>query len=89
MVVERKQRSDKKIRINPSFNFRTHDNIEKLARACGQTKTKMVEIIVETVFQDIKSIDNLQDRLGIDDTFRVQATEINGEIFMRYIHFKE
>jgi predicted DNA-binding protein len=87
MEKERKQRSDKKIRVNPSFNLDTHDKIVMLARACNTTKTKMVEEIIEMAMKDIESIENIQNNLGANNEFRVQATKVNDQVMLRYVNF--
>lgn len=88
MSKERKQRSDKKIRVNPSFDSDAHEKLVMLARACDITKTKMAEMIVEMVLNDEKSVQNLQDRLDVGDSpFRITTTSVNERLFFRHKNF--
>ena len=87
MSKERKQRSDKKVRVNPSLASDTHEKLEMMALACEVTKTKMAEIIIDMVLNDLKSVDNLQNRLGVNNVYRVQGTDINGKVFLRHVNF--
>jgi hypothetical protein len=87
MSKDRKTRSDKKFRVNPSLEFETHEKLKMLALACEVTKTKMAETIIDMVLNDVKSVENLQKNLGVDNVFRVRATDINGKVFLRHENF--
>lgn len=84
-MEERKTRSDKRIRVNPSLKSDTHEKLKMLALACGNmTKTKLAERIIEMALQDPKAVKNIQDRIGPkDNPYRVHAITINGKVFYK------
>lgn len=80
-VKERKIRSDKKTRVNPSFDQDTHDRLKRLSIACDLSKTKMAEEIVKLAVNNPSIIDHLQGRFQASDTFRIIPILKDGKVY--------
>lgn len=78
----RKERSDKKIRVNPPLDKETHDLLCRLALACGLTKTAMAEQIISIAVRTEDFVHHLQN-INDAERFRIITARVEGKI--RYI----
>jgi hypothetical protein len=76
----RAERSDKKIRVNSSYTKPLHDKLEKLAIACGVTKTELQAYMVELCLDREAIINEIQDRHKSRSHFRIIPSRVNGEL---------
>lgn len=77
---ERKERSDKKIRVNASFTSVVHDKLDRLAMACGTTKTELAAFMVEMCLDNVDIINYVQERHKDTSRFRIIPSKLDGEI---------
>jgi hypothetical protein len=76
----RAERSDKKIRVNSSFNKSSHEKLDKLAIACGTTKTALATYLVELCLSNENIINFVQDQHKHSSRFRVIPSKVNGAL---------
>ena len=76
----RSERSDKKIRVNSSFNKKVHEKLDRLAMACGITKTKLAAYLVELCLHNENIVNFVQDQYKDSSRFRIIPSKIDGEI---------
>jgi hypothetical protein len=76
----RSERSDKKIRVNSSFNKMVHEKLDRLAMACGVTKTTLAAYLVELCLHNENIINFVQDQYRETSRFRIIPTKIEGEL---------
>uniref|UniRef100_UPI0034A0B180 hypothetical protein n=2 Tax=Bacillus TaxID=1386 RepID=UPI0034A0B180 len=79
-VEERKVRSDKKTRVNPSLDSDTHQKLKKLAISCDMTKTQLAAEILKMALNNESVIDWYQKKYNKDDSYRIILARINGEL---------
>ena len=76
----RSERSDKKIRINSSFSKSIHENLDRLATACGIPKTRLATFLVELCLQNESIINFVQEQHQQTARFRIIPSKIDGEL---------
>lgn len=76
----RKERSDKKTRVNSSLDQDTHRKLKKLAISCGMTKTMLAAKIIEMAVNNESVIDWFQKKYNTDDDYRIIPVKIQGKI---------
>jgi hypothetical protein len=76
----RAERSDKKIRINSSFSKPIHEKLDRLATACGITKTRLAAFLVELCLQNENIINYTQDQHHQTSRFRIIPSKIDGDL---------
>ncbi|OJT66836.1 hypothetical protein [Bacillus licheniformis] len=76
----RKERSDKKTRVNSSLDQDTHRKLKKLAISCGMTKTMLAAEIIEMAVNNESVIDWFQKKYNTDDDYRIIPVKIQGKI---------
>ncbi|KAA6446899.1 hypothetical protein [Bacillus swezeyi] len=77
----RKLRSDKKTRVNPSLDQDTHKKLKKLAISCDMTKTMLAAEIIEMAVNNESVIEWFQKKYNVDDVYRIIPVNINGKIY--------
>jgi hypothetical protein len=76
----RAERSDKKVRINSSFTKPIHEKLDRLAMACGVTKTRLAAYLVELCLQNENIINFVQDQHQRTSRLRIIPSKIDGDI---------
>jgi hypothetical protein len=76
----RKQRSDKKIRVNASFTQLVHEKLDRLAMACGTTKTELAAFLVELCLNNENIINQTQEAHNNTAKFRIIPSRLDGEL---------
>jgi hypothetical protein len=76
----RAERSDKKVRVNSSFSKPIHEKLDRLAMACGVTKTKLAAYLVELCLQNETIINFVQDQHQKKSRFRIIPSKVDGDI---------
>jgi hypothetical protein len=76
----RAERSDKKIRVNSSYTNTIHEKLQKLAIACGVTKTELQAHLVELCLANENIINYVQDEFKKTSHFRIIPTKLGGEL---------
>lgn len=76
----RKVRSDKKTRVNPSVDHDTHEKLKKLAVSCDMTKTMLAAEIIEMALNNESVINWFQSKYNTNDNYRVIPVKIQGRI---------
>lgn len=77
---ERKTRSDKKIRVNATFNQIVHEKLDRLAAACGTTKTELAAHLVEMCLDNVDVINLVQERYKETARFRIIPSKLDGQL---------
>jgi hypothetical protein len=77
--VERKTRSDKKIRVNTGLSPTLHHKLQRLSIACGVPKTVLASEIIDAALNSPEFINSIQDFHGANE-FRVIPVNVDGEI---------
>jgi hypothetical protein len=80
-LSEKKQRSDKKIRVNPSLDQDTHRKLKRLSLACDLPKTKLAEEIIKIAVNNPSLIEYIQKVYNASDEFRVVPIVDKGKIY--------
>lgn len=81
MVVkknERKERSDKRIRVNVSMEKFYHDKLKKLSVSCDMTKTKLAYEIIKTALDHPDFVSHFQKVYNKDSKYLVRIVKENG-----------
>jgi hypothetical protein len=73
------EREGKK-RINATFTQLAHDKLDRLAAACGTTKTELAAYLVELCLNDAGIINFVQEQHKDKARFRIIPSKVNGEI---------
>jgi hypothetical protein len=76
----RAERSDKKVRVNSSFSKSIHEKLDRLAMACGRTKTALAAYLVELCLQNENIINFVQDQHQNTSRFRIIPSKIDGDV---------
>jgi hypothetical protein len=76
----RAERSDKKIRVNSSLSKTVHNKLDRLAMACGVTKTGLAAYLLEICLNNENIINYVQDQHKDSSRFRIIPTRVDGEI---------
>jgi hypothetical protein len=77
----RKERSDKKTRVNASLDKDTHDKLKKLAISCDMTKTMLAAEIIEMAVNHEGIIDWFQNQYNQNDAYRVIPVQQAGKLY--------
>jgi hypothetical protein len=78
---ERKERSDKKIRIGPYFPKEIYQRLNRLSRIVDLTDQELLLEMAEICLSHPNIIMHIQDKhLSKDDPFRVTPTYIDGKL---------
>jgi hypothetical protein len=85
----RAERSDKKIRVNSSFSKPIHEKLDRLAMACGMTKTRLATYLVELCLQNESIINFVQDQHHETSRFRIIPSKIDGDLKFIFAERKE
>ncbi|WP_257349047.1 hypothetical protein [Pseudalkalibacillus decolorationis] len=78
---ERKTRSDKKIRVNPSLDQETHEKLDRLSIACHIPKTQLAYEIIKIAVNNPSLIEYLQHKHNTYKYTRVVPIVHDGEVF--------
>lgn len=73
-------RNDKKIRVNSSFAQDVHENLDRLAMACGTTKTELAAYLVQLCLGNENIINFVQDQHDDTARFRIIPTKVEGKL---------
>jgi hypothetical protein len=84
----RSERSDKKIRVNSSFNKTVHEKLDRLAMACGITKTSLAAYLVELCLHNENIINFVQDQYKDRSRFRIIPSKVDGELKFIFVEKK-
>ena len=76
----RAERSDKKVRVNSSFSKPIHEKLDRLAMACGTTKTSLAAYLVELCLKNESIINFVQDQHEKTSRFRIIPSKIDGDV---------
>lgn len=76
----RKERSDKKHRVNPALPQNVHEKLDRLATAIGITKTSLAGELIELCLNNSGVIDFIQSKYKDSSRFRIIPSNVNGEI---------
>jgi hypothetical protein len=76
----RSERSDKKIRVNSSFSKTIHEKLDRLAMACGVTKTHLAAHLVELCLQNENIVNFVQDQHQRSSRFRIIPSKVDGDL---------
>ncbi|MBM7634197.1 hypothetical protein [Geomicrobium sediminis] len=79
--VARKERSDKKTRVNAALNQDTHEKLKKLAISCDMPKTILAAHMIEFVVNHPDLIKFYQDQFNTDDQYRIRPINQGGKIY--------
>ena len=74
----RTERFNKKIRVNSSLDKVVHEKLDRLAMACGITKTALAAHLVELCLDNENIINFVQDQYRESSRFRVIPTKVEG-----------
>lgn len=77
---ERKVRSDKKVRVNASFTQLVHEKLDRLAAACGTTKTELAAYLVELCLNTENIINYVQEKHRETARFRIIPSKVDGDL---------
>lgn len=70
----------KKVRVNATFSQIVHDKLDRLAAACGTTKTELAAYLVSMCLDNENIVNFVQDKHKNTARFRVIPKKENGEI---------
>jgi hypothetical protein len=76
----RAERSDKKIRVNSSLSKPVHEKLDRLAMACGITKTRLAAQLIELCLHNENIVNFIQDQYKDSARFRIIPSKIDGEL---------
>ena len=76
----RSERFNKKIRVNSSLDKVVHEKLDRLAMACGTTKTALAADLVELCLDNENIINFVQDQYRESSRFRVIPTKVEGVV---------
>lgn len=82
---ERAERSDKKIRVNSPLSKPVHEKLDKLAVACGVSKTGLGAFLIEMCLDNENVINFVQQQFKERSRFRVIPSKVNGELKFMYV----
>jgi len=80
----RAERSDKKIRVNSPLPKDVHDKLDRLAVACGMSKTGLGAMLIELCLNNENVINYIQDRCRDKARFRIIPSRQEGELKFVY-----
>ncbi|MBU8576398.1 hypothetical protein ACQKEX_14805 [Bacillus pumilus] len=78
--VSRKERSDKKIRVNAALPKEVHDKLKKLAIACDKDKTPLAAEILEIALNNESVVNWFQTKYNKDEAYRIIVVKSNGNV---------
>jgi hypothetical protein len=84
----RTERSDKKIRVNSSLDKSVHEKLDRLALACGVSKTGLAAYLVELCLHNENIVNFVQDQHKESSRFRVIPSKADGELNFIFVEKK-
>lgn len=78
---QRKVRSDKKTRVNPSLDQDTHTKLRKLGISCNKTKTMLAAEIITMALNHPDIVEYFQDKYNTESQYRVVPVKHQGRIY--------
>ena len=78
---DKKPRSDKKIRVNSSLDFDTHEKLKKLAVSCDMTKTMLSAEIIKIVVNHVEFIEWFQGKYNKNEQYKVFPIRKDGKTY--------
>lgn len=85
----RAERSDKRIRVNSSYSKPTHEKLDRLATACGMTKTTLQLYLVELCLRNENIINFVQEQHKDQSRFRIIPSKVDDEIKFVFVEKKQ
>ena len=81
-IKGRQVRSDKKHRVQTYLTKDLHDKINRLARACGTSESKISEAALNYLLNSPEFVNWIQDKHGLskEDPFRLRPVIDNGKV---------
>jgi len=76
----RSERFNKKVRVNSSLDKTIHEKLDRLAMACGTTKTTLAAYLIELCLNNENIINFIQDQYKDTSRFRIIPTKVKGEL---------
>lgn len=80
----RAERSDKKIRVNSPLSKPVHEKLDKLAIACGMSKTGLGAMLIELCLNNEGVVNYIQDQCKDRSRFRIIPSRVDGELKFIY-----
>lgn len=77
----RKERSDKRERVNITTDKDTHEKLRRLAFACGVSKTALMADIANIVLNNENWVNFIQDKYQVNDNYRLTPARIEGRLY--------
>lgn len=84
----RTERFDKKIRVNSPLTKEVHEKLDKLAIACGMSKTGMGAMLIELCLNNEGIVNYIQDQCKDRARFRIIPSKVGGELKFIYAEKK-
>jgi hypothetical protein len=78
--TSRTERSDKKVRVNSSLTKAVHEKLDRLAMACGITKTRLAADLVELCLHNENIVNFIQDQYKDSARFRIIPSKVDGDL---------
>ena len=76
----RVERSDKKIRVNSPLSKPVHEKLDKLAVACGISKTGLGAYLIEMCLNNENVVNFVQQQFQDSSRFRIIPSKMGGEL---------
>jgi len=76
----RAERSDKKIRVNSPLSKPVHEKLDKLAVACGVSKTGLGAYLIELCLNNEHMVNFVQQQFQDSSRFRIIPSKMGGEL---------
>lgn len=77
---QRTERSDKKVRVNSPLSKDVHEKLDRLAIACGLSKTGLGAILIELCLNNENIINYIQDKCKDRSRFRIIPSKVDGNL---------
>jgi hypothetical protein len=71
---------EKKVRVNSSYTKGVHEKLDRLATACGTTKTELAAYLVEFCLNNESVVKYVQEEFKDTARFRLIPSKVDGEI---------
>ena len=84
----RTERSDKKIRVNSSLSKGLHEKLDRLALACGTTKTSLAAYLIELCLHNENIVNFVQEQHKESSRFRIIPSKVDGELKFVFVEKK-
>jgi hypothetical protein len=80
----RSERSDRKIRVNSPLSKPVHEKLDRLAVACGISKTGLGAFLIKLCLENENIVNYVQDKFKDQSRFRIIPSKNNGELEFIY-----